>query len=70
MKNLQVKSHCLEQGIEGIPFLLYTGLRQFGEKKLEESGVDRVISKPIPYEELRSILHKAVERRIHGNVSS
>ena len=54
-----IKTYCRENGLTRPPFLLYTGWdRQFEAAKLEESGVDRVVIKPVPCNELLHILHE------------
>jgi len=57
----EIKAYCRKQGIVKPPFLLYTGLdKQLEPKKLEEFGVDRVVSKPIPGRDLLGILREVV----------
>ena len=57
----EIKEYCRKQGIAKPPFLLYTGLdKQLEPKKLEESGVDRVVAKPIPGRDLIGILREVV----------
>ncbi len=54
-----IKTYCRENGLTRPPFLLYTGWdRHFEATKLEESGVDRVVIKPVPCNELLHILHE------------
>ncbi len=55
----RVKSYCLDCGVPKIPFMLYTGLiRKLDREKLEESGVDRVVTKPVASTELERILRE------------
>jgi PAS domain S-box-containing protein len=57
----QIKAYCLEKGIAKVPFLLYTGWdRRFDPAKIEESGVNRVVVKPVPCNKLLDILHEVV----------
>ncbi len=57
----RVLSFCREKNLPKIPFLLYTGMiRQLDLNRLAECGVDRVVSKPISYEELREIIFGTV----------
>ena len=49
-----VGQYCRRQGISKIPFLLYTGLdKQLDEFNLKESGIDRVVNKPTPCQDLQ-----------------
>jgi PAS domain S-box-containing protein len=53
----QIKSLCMERKWHKTPFLIYTGWnKQFSRQMLEESGVDRVVVKPVSCEELLRIL--------------
>ncbi|MDR3569967.1 MAG: PAS domain S-box protein [Syntrophobacteraceae bacterium] len=53
----QIKTYCLERKIPKVPFLLYTGWDKFFDPaKMEESGVDRVVVKPVPCHKLLDIL--------------
>ncbi len=55
----RVKSYCRDCGVPKIPFMLYTGLiRKLDHEKLEESGVDRVVTKPVASTELERILRE------------
>ncbi len=55
----RVKSYCCDCGVPKIPFMLYTGLiRKLDREKLEESGVDRVVTKPVASTELERILRE------------
>jgi PAS domain S-box-containing protein len=52
-----VGDYCRRQGISKIPFLLYTGLdTQLDAIKLKESGIDRVVNKPTPCQDLLHII--------------
>ncbi len=54
-----VDDHCRHQGKTKIPFLLYTGLdKQLDAAKLKAAGIDRVIHKPAPCEDLRRIIRE------------
>jgi PAS domain S-box-containing protein len=54
-----IKTYCRNNGLTRPPFLLYTGWdRQFDSAKLEESGVDRVVIKPVPCNKLLHILQE------------
>jgi PAS domain S-box-containing protein len=56
-----VGDYCRRQGTAKIPFMLYTGLdKQLDAAKLKEAGVDRVVHKPAPCEELRHIIREMV----------
>ena len=56
-----VGDYCRRRGRAKIPFLLYTGLdKQLDAAKLKEAGVDRVVNKPAPCEDLQSIIHEMV----------
>lgn len=55
----RVKSFCRDHGVPKIPFMLYTGLiRTLDREMLEESGVDRVVTKPVATAELERILRE------------
>jgi CheY-like chemotaxis protein len=55
----EVKTHCEKAGKSKIPFLLYTGLeKELDSKKLTEGGVDRVVKKPIPCEDLLRLIQE------------
>ena len=56
-----IKTHCRKAGIPKIPFILYTGLdKQLESRILNESGVDRVVQKPIACEKLLHIIESVV----------
>ena len=55
----KVKEYCRNAGIPKIPFLLYTGLeKEIDPKKLSDFGVDRVVKKPIPCENLLRLIQE------------
>lgn len=57
----EIMKYCIKKSLTKIPFLLYTGLdKQLDVKKLEESGIDRVINKPTPCETLLNIIREVV----------
>ncbi|MGC8494001.1 MAG: PAS domain S-box protein [Syntrophobacteraceae bacterium] len=59
----QIKAYCLEMGMPKVAFLLYTGWdKQFDPDKIEESGVDRVVIKPVPCHQLLDILHEITSK--------
>jgi CheY-like chemotaxis protein len=59
-----VDNYCRHQGISKIPFLLYTGLdRQLDAIKLKEAGIDRVVNKPTPCQDLLDIVREIVTAR-------
>jgi PAS domain S-box-containing protein len=61
----QIKAYCLEKGLPKVPFLLYTGWdKRFDSAKIEESGVDRVVVKPVPCQKLLDILHEVISEGI------
>jgi response regulator RpfG family c-di-GMP phosphodiesterase len=52
-------AHCQKRGKSKIPFPLYTGLKnELDPKKLIESGIDRVVKKPIPCEDLLRLIQE------------
>lgn len=56
-----VDDYCRRRGMSKIPFLLYTGLdKQLDAAKLKEAGIDRVVNKPAPCEDLRHIIREMV----------
>ena len=62
----QIKHFCIEERRQKTPFLIYTGWnKQFCRQKLEESGVDRVVLKPVSCEELLRILKESLESGEH-----
>ncbi len=57
----KISTYCRTQGIAKPPFMLYTGLQtQLDPTKLEESGVERVVAKPIPFDDLLCIIREEV----------
>lgn len=59
-----VGQFCRRQGLSKIPFLLYTGLdKQLDAVKLKESGIDRVVNKPTPCQDLLHIIREMVPLR-------
>jgi CheY-like chemotaxis protein len=59
-----VGQFCRRQGIPKIPFLLYTGLdKQLDAIKLKEGGIDRVVNKPTPCQDLLHIVREMVTAR-------
>jgi signal transduction histidine kinase len=55
----EVMTYCRKKGKPKIPFLLYTGLeKELDPKKLSESGIDRVVKKPIPCEDLLRLIQE------------
>ncbi len=56
-----VGEYCSRKGVAKIPFLLYTGLdKELDAVKLKESGVDRVVNKPTPCQDLAHIIREMV----------
>jgi PAS domain S-box-containing protein len=67
----QIKQFCLEQRRQKTPFLIYTGWnKQLDRQKLAESGVDRVVVKPVSCEELLCILKETAESKKYSPESS
>ncbi|SPF50508.1 putative Histidine kinase [Syntrophobacter sp. SbD1] len=57
----QIKNYTKEKGLPKTPFLLYTGWdKRFDPDRLDESGVDRVVIKPVPGNKLIGILHEVI----------
>ncbi len=57
----RVKDICRNRGIKKPPFLLYTGLdKPLDREKLEESGIDKVVTKPVSCEALQNIIQQVV----------
>jgi PAS domain S-box-containing protein len=55
----EIKEYCHKAGISKIPFLLYTGLeKELDSEKLMDGGVDRVVKKPIPCEDLLRLIQE------------
>jgi CheY-like chemotaxis protein len=56
-----VGDYCRRKAISKIPFLLYTGLdKQLDAAKLRASGIDRVVNKPTPCQDLLHIIREMV----------
>ena len=56
-----VGDYCRRNEISKIPFLLYTGLdKQLDAAKLRASGIDRVVNKPTPCQDLLHIIREMV----------
>ena len=56
-----IKEHCQRRGAPKPPFLIYTGWdRPFDAQKLTQSGVDRVVVKPIACFDLLNLLRDVV----------
>ena len=50
-----------ERGERKLPFILYTGLdKALDAERLVESGIDRVVTKPVSCEKLQKIVHRVV----------
>jgi PAS domain S-box-containing protein len=59
-----VGQYCERIGLRKIPFLLYTGLdKQLDEINLKEAGIERVVNKPTPCQNLHSIIREVVTLR-------
>ena len=55
----KVKESCRKTGKPKIPFLLYTGLeKELDPEKLSDFGIDRVVKKPIPCEDLLRLIQE------------
>ncbi len=55
----KVKEYFRKAGKPKIPFLLYTGLEnELDPKKLSDHGIDRVVKKPIPCEDLLRLIQE------------
>lgn len=58
----KIMEHCRNTGIPKIPFILYTGLdRHLDTEKIEQSGVDRVVTKPVSCQRLMRIISEVTE---------
>ncbi|MDQ7781764.1 MAG: PAS domain S-box protein [Desulfomonilaceae bacterium] len=56
-----VKQYCEEHNIPKPAFLIHTGwYERIDPQELEEKGVDRVVTKPVRYEEILQIIRQAV----------
>jgi len=59
-----IKRYCESKGIPRPSFLIYTGWDKTIDKaELAKRGVDRVVTKPIPYDALLEIVREEVSRR-------
>jgi len=57
----RIKNYCLRKGLWKTPFLLYTGWdKKFEPEKLAESGVDRMVAKPVSCSGLLRLLYEVV----------
>jgi PAS domain S-box-containing protein len=66
----QIKQFCLQKKRQKTPFLIYTGWnKQFSQQKLEDSGVDRMVLKPVSCEDLLRILRESAESGEHAQDS-
>ena len=55
----EVMAYCQKRGKPKIPFPPYTGLeKELDPKKLNEAGIDRVVKKPIPCEDLLRLIQE------------
>ena len=60
--------YCQTSGLTKTPFMLYTGFDTILDPEvLEASGVDRVVRKPIPVEELLGIIHEVIASPVTAN---
>ncbi len=56
-----VLNHCQEKRMPKIPFLLYTGLdKQLDNEKLQQSGIDCLVHKPTPCQDIYHIIKEHV----------
>ena len=63
----EVKEYCRKAGKPKIPFLLYTGLeKELDLEKLMDGGVDRVVKKPIPCEDLLRLIQEISAPPVHA----
>ncbi|MGD0826479.1 MAG: PAS domain S-box protein [Desulfobaccales bacterium] len=64
----QIKDHCQVKGLRKTPFLLYTGWdKKFDPEQLAESGVDRLVTKPVSCADLLRLLREAVAHNNNHN---
>lgn len=55
----EIKEYCRKAGKPKIPFLLYTGLeKELDSKILSDFGIDRVVKKPIPCQDLLLLIQQ------------
>ena len=63
-----LRDYCQTSGLTKTPFMLYTGFDTILDPEvLETSGVDRVVRKPIPVEELLGIIHEVIASPVTAN---
>jgi PAS domain S-box-containing protein len=56
-----VKDYYEKKGVNKVPFILYTGLdKPLDSQKLIESGIDKVVTKPVSCEQLERIIQEIV----------
>jgi two-component system, cell cycle sensor histidine kinase and response regulator CckA len=59
-----IKNYCESRGIPKTPFLIYTGWdTKIKPEELAQRGVDRVVTKPVPYDELLRIVRDETSKR-------
>ena len=59
-----IKSYCEAKEIPKPPFLMYTGWDiKVDPKELAKRGVDRVVTKPVPYDQLLRIVREETSRK-------
>jgi CheY-like chemotaxis protein len=60
-----IKHYCESQAMPRPPFLLYTGWdKQIDSGELYDRGVDRIVTKPIPYDALLRIAQEEISKRL------
>ncbi len=60
-----IKQYCESQAMPRPPFLLYTGWdKQIDSGELYDRGVDRIVTKPIPYDALLRIAQEEISKRL------
>ena len=63
----EVKEYCRNAGQPKIPVLLYTGVAQeLDPKKLNDFGIDQVVKKPIPCENLLRLIQDISVPPVHA----
>ncbi|MBI5248451.1 MAG: PAS domain S-box protein [Desulfomonile tiedjei] len=59
-----IKGYCESKGIPKPPFLIYTGWDTKPEpEELSQKGVDRVVTKPVPYDQLLHIIQEVTSKK-------
>lgn len=59
-----IKNYCESKGIPKPPFLIYTGWdTKIKPEELARRGVDRMVTKPVPYDELLRIVREETSKR-------